>query len=274
MDEQEMLRGLVETLDRQHRAHKLINGGAMSAWTIQAGSPLAGDDDRSHPYEVGHAAAHALFVAHDHLLCLRSSFGREPIVVHTHGQFTLARAALENAARALWLLTPKDRATRITRCLAMRRKDVHTSFKRRDLVGARSPRTKEQALEDVNRVLAAALGITTGEAERVVKATPTSYRDMVREAGPAAGISADTAEALWGVCSALAHGDLTGTLDASELEITAARSVKGRDIATVKITGSVGKLYWITRATASTIDAGYDLYARRAASPYTLAAGS
>ena len=47
------------------------------------GSPLRGDDDRTHPYETSHAAWHALSHAVDHLHCLRSLL-RDAQVIHMY----------------------------------------------------------------------------------------------------------------------------------------------------------------------------------------------
>jgi hypothetical protein len=268
-DEQEFLGKLVRLAERQLERHRALEAQPQ-AWEIQPASPLAGDESKSHPYQVGHGAWHALTVAQDHLLCLHSSLHGEPgrVLIHTHAQFTLIRAGLENAARAVWLLRPKDRATRVTRRLAMQRNEVRASYKMRELVNDPGRRTKQQALEELNALLAAVLGIPDAEAEQVLKQTPDSYKDMVRDAAPEAGIPADTAELVWSAGSAIAHGDTHGTLSVLDKQVSAGRSVKGHGIALARVTGSVSGLYWAMLVAALFLDTGYDLYAQRASSPF------
>jgi hypothetical protein len=101
----EFLHKLARLVDCEHERHQALQPRPQ-AWDIQPGSPLAGDEAKSHPHDVGHGAWHALTVAQDHLLGLHSTLhsspqGRDRLMIHTHSQFTLLRAAMENAARAV-----------------------------------------------------------------------------------------------------------------------------------------------------------------------------
>ncbi|MER7850320.1 hypothetical protein ABTZ03_41045 [Kitasatospora sp. NPDC096077] len=86
-------------------------------WTLPPGSPLAGDDAKTDPYQVSHSAQHAIQAAVDHLHRLRSSLSqyenpeRPTLLLHSYGSFTLLRGALENGARTVWLLAPTTRAS-------------------------------------------------------------------------------------------------------------------------------------------------------------------
>ncbi|WP_433464026.1 hypothetical protein [Spirillospora sp. CA-128828] len=268
-DDQEFLGKLVRLAQRQSERHRALEARPQAS-DVQPGSPLAGDEAKSHPYQVGHGAWHALTVAQDHLLCLHSSLHGEPgrVLIHTHAQFTLIRAGLENAARAVWLLHSKDRATRVTRRLAMQRNEIRASYKMRELVGDPGRRTKQQALEELNTLLAAVLGVTDAEAEQVLKHTPVSYKDMVRDAAPVAGVPADAAELIWSAGSAIAHGDTHGTLSVLDKEVSAGRSAKGHGVAMARVTGSVSGLYWSMLVATLLLDTGYDLYTQRARSPF------
>ncbi|TYB43859.1 hypothetical protein [Actinomadura chibensis] len=267
-DEQEFLHKLARLLDREHQRHQEVQA-SPHAWEIQPGSPLAGDEAKSHPHDVGHGAWHALTVAQDHLLGLHSSLhGTDRLVIHTHAQFTLLRAGMENAARAVWLLHPADRPGRVTRRLAMQRAEIRAAHRIRGLLSNPGAKTLQQDLTDLYALLATALGVTAAEAEKTLNKTPASYKDMVRDAAPAAGYSADTAELIWSACSALAHGDTHGTLSVLDKQVTAAQSAKGNRIALARVTGSVSGLYWCTLAATSMLSAGYDLYAQRARAPY------
>lgn len=255
LDEQEYLVRLLHLAERQVQRHRDLEANPR-AWEIQPGSPLAGDESRSHPYQVGHGAWHALTVALDHLMCLHSSLcrdnddpsgrderdGSREVLIHTHAQFTLIRAGLENAARAVWLLRPRDRATRITRRLAMQRNETVQSYKMRKLLSDPGQRTEEAALRELNTLLAAALGITEDEAEQKLKRYPASYKAMVRDAAPEAELPADAAELLWSAGSAIAHGDTHGTLSVLDKQVQAGRSVQGHDIQMARVTGSVSGL--------------------------------
>lgn len=281
LDEQEYLVRLLRLGERQVQRHRNLEANPQAS-EIQAGSPLAGDESRSHPYQVGHGAWHALTVALDHLMCLHSSLCRDngdqagrgergerrEVLIHTHAQFTLIRAGLENAARAVWLLRPKDRATRITRRLAMQRSETVQSYKMRGLLSDPGRRTKEEALRELNTLLAAALGVTEDEAEQKLKRYPTSYKDMVRDAAPEAELQADAAELVWSACSAIAHGDTHGTLSVLDKEVSAGRSVKGHDIALARVTGSVSGLFWSMLVAERLLNTGYKLYRQRATAPF------
>ena len=75
---------------------------------------------------VSSAARTAISATVSHAGCLRDSLflwtGPERVTarLHTYGQLTLVRGALENASRAAWLLAPDDRATRVLRRLISR----------------------------------------------------------------------------------------------------------------------------------------------------------
>ncbi|MEV5576349.1 hypothetical protein AB0L06_40490 [Spirillospora sp. NPDC052269] len=192
--------------------------------------------------------------------------GNVHLAIHT--QYTLIRAGIENAARAVWLLQPKDRASRVTRRLVMQRNEIRAAHRLRDLLNQPGATTKQQALADLHALLATALGVTATEAEQIMKTTPASYKDMARDAAPAAGYTSDTAEVIWSICSALAHGDTHGTLSALDKQVTAARSAKGNDIAEIHLTSPVSGLYWCTLAATSMLSAGFELYAQRARAPF------
>jgi hypothetical protein len=127
-DEQQDLRRLLGLLERT-KPWEDLTGNPSDAWQAQAGSALAGDDAKTDPYQVSHAAWHALTVAVDHLHCLRNSLVADSdgddlsMRIHTqpttHGQSSLVRGAIENGARAVWLLGPTTRLIRVKRRLAL-----------------------------------------------------------------------------------------------------------------------------------------------------------
>jgi len=83
---------------------------------LRAGSSIAGDDDRCHPFDLSQAVRHLINATVDQL------HGIKTVLVDADRQhlavgFTLARAAIENTATALWILGPTDRRTRLERVL-------------------------------------------------------------------------------------------------------------------------------------------------------------
>lgn len=83
-------------------------------FAVLPGSSLAGDDRASHPFEVSQAVRHLINASVDQLHAvkvLQHDVGAEHLAVGS----TLARAALENTATALWILGPHSRNERLTR---------------------------------------------------------------------------------------------------------------------------------------------------------------
>ncbi|MEU8362677.1 hypothetical protein AB0C27_42340 [Nonomuraea sp. NPDC048882] len=241
-----------------------LTGEQPDAWRVDPRSALAGDDAKTDPYQVSHAAWHALTVAVDHLGCLKSSLlgdvngERAEVRIHTHAQSSLIRGAIENAARAVWLVGPKDRLTRISRPLALQAKETRDSFRMRALVQQPAAQTQEQRLQRLTGLLIAA-----GTPEEQTKAAlkNPAYSHIVRGAGDLTPLGADVAQVVWSGCSALAHGDAFGTLSILDRQIVA----KAGDVATIRITGSISSLFWCTVTATVMIEQGFQLYRQRSA---------
>jgi hypothetical protein len=75
---------------------------------VQPGSSLLKDDEVTSPYLLSHAVRGALVSAVDHLDAFRALI-QDAHVVHPRATLTLLRAALENAALAVWLLGPANK---------------------------------------------------------------------------------------------------------------------------------------------------------------------
>ena len=99
-------------------------GEAESPEAPDPGSPLDVLDQRlDHPYLISHLYASSVAVAHDHLVTIqRLIFAAQTVT--TWGSMTLVRAALENAATALWLLSDSDPDERCTRALQLAATDL------------------------------------------------------------------------------------------------------------------------------------------------------
>jgi hypothetical protein len=228
---------------------------------------LAGDDAKTDPYQISHSAWHALTVAVDHMQCLRSSLVSEltdrsaSISIHTHAQSSLIRGAFENGARAVWMLGPPTRLARVTRRLSLQAKEVRRSARMRELVGQPGPRTVEQREQQLIDLVTKA-GVGPAEAKKALRSP--QYSEIVKAAGELTTLGADIAEVVWSGCSSLAHGDISGTIGLLDKEIV--ESVG--DVNHVRITGSVGGLYWCTVASFVVINSGFDLFSARSTAPH------
>ncbi|GAB1694916.1 hypothetical protein [Krasilnikovia sp. M28-CT-15] len=266
-DEDRDLRKLLSLLDKADAWRETTDRPA-AAWHVQPGSPLAGDDAKTDPYQVSHSAWHALTVAVDHIQCLRSSLVSEltdrsaSILIHTHAQSSLIRGAFENGARAVWMLGPPTRLDRVTRRLSLQAKEVRHSARMQALVGHQGPRTVEQREQQLIDLVIKA-GVASHDAKKALRSP--QYSDIVKAAGELTELGADLAEVVWSGCSSLAHGDITGTIALLDREIVE----RVGDIHHVRITASVSGLYWCTIASFVLINAGFDLFRTRSTAPHS-----
>lgn len=161
---------------------------------VALGSSLAGDDAASHPFEVSQALRHLINAAVDQLHGAKT-------VVHDAGAHhlavtpTLARAALENAATALWILGPRTRDLRIERVLRWHTRNYLDADQTIGLFRDHTPTDhKEQVLEVARR----RPGIDTTNVARGYKiSTPIKEAEEYTEIG---------IHARWALASAFTHG--------------------------------------------------------------------
>jgi hypothetical protein len=245
-DEQEDLERLRIQLLRADAWAKYVGADAQ-AWAPQRGSDLAADNQLSKPFQTSHSVVRAIAVAIDHFNGLRlmilGSDGN-PTTLHlcTHAPLTLLRAAMENAATAIWMLVPNESHERVRRTLALAARDIRPSEQIKRLVGTTGPRNRDQRLSRIHAVAAQAGLVPTDLPE-------ARYEAIVRVAGAHTGITPDVAEALWRACSAASHGDLW--LIASVLERDRRR---GNDVAVVELEANAEVLAFTTTWCAALIE--------------------
>lgn len=255
----EHLWALVERVHaRQSRLERDPNAGR-----VRPGSELAADDRKSKPYQVSHAAHHALMAAVDHLHCLRSSMAgqrsgnRQMLTFHQQAQFALVRGGLENACRAVWMLAPQRRNERIRRRLALYMSELSAKAALvRDMGGNVS---EVDARREEIRQMAVDRGLVEDPGQVKKELHFPGYGEVVFEAGRVAAGDGSQARAIWRGCSALAHGDTWGTLAFLEREIEASTP----EVYTARVTCSVDHLYSMALVAESMMRLGFGYFDKR-----------
>jgi hypothetical protein len=205
---------MTTTNDEQRLINELMNVLRISEdWmatklaTVEAGSPFAGDDARTHPYELSHGVTQSITNAIDHLHCFRMALtgtGDDVLRLHTYAPFTLLRGAIENSAIAVWVMSPPGRRDRIVRHL---RHEMTSANKiKRILKEAGDPvapgtHDRETAL----LAIAGAYSIEDSKIKKEVTAT-----EIVKSASETVGLTDGKlamAFLFWKLCSGIAHGD-------------------------------------------------------------------
>lgn len=175
---------------------------------VESGSSFAGDDAKTHPFDLSQGVAQSIAVSVDHLHCLRMALtgtSDNVLSLHAYAPFTLLRAAVENAAIAVWVMSESNQNERILRHI--RHQLTSTKKLKRTLALAgetHAPVTNER--ENPLLDIADACGIDREQAAKEVTAT-----EMVRSASETTGFKKDEMDLMlmfWKISSAVAHGDL------------------------------------------------------------------
>jgi hypothetical protein len=120
-EEEDHLRQLGEALQAVTRWETHVVGIRDGGWEAAPGSELDAEDKLAHPFTVSSAAWSAILASISHLGTLRDSLFQftgptnVQAKIHTHGQLSLVRGALENASLGYWLLQPDQSIARIAR---------------------------------------------------------------------------------------------------------------------------------------------------------------
>jgi hypothetical protein len=258
--------------DRQLRS-VLAALGVVARWESRTGgsgqpapvdgSDLTDDDSSLHPYQVSHAAWAAISAAVSHLGVLRDSLftrtGPANVTarLHTHGQLSLVRGALETASRAVWLLEPDDRQVRLLRRL-------------------QQEWDESRQLEEVRREMCEP---AKSKAERFAQLSPLAeqagidpaaikdkaeYTTIVRGAARHTDIDPAVTVVIWKAGSSLAHGEVRGQIAYLTKEILGEASP---GVAQVQVTGNVLLLTAGVHSAVGMTKAAFDLYAKRSGLP-------
>jgi hypothetical protein len=236
---------------------------------LVAGSDLAYDDRRANPYQVSHAVWAAMFAGVSHLAVLRDSLfhatgpDRVEARIHTHGQFSLVRGALENASRVIWMLESDDADERLLRRLRLEWAESSAQAQVRELMGAPPGKSKDDRLKKLTDLLPPA---TTDQdqinAKQKAIKKRLDYGTIVEAAGSHLSSGSSQQLFLWKICSALAHGDFRGTLGYTEREVLPGPTP---GTAMAQITGSVSLLTYGSLVVIETMKVALKFYGKRAA---------
>jgi hypothetical protein len=229
---------------------------------VESGSSFAGDDAKTHPFDLSQGVAQSIAAAVDHLHCLRMALtgtGDNALRLHTYAPFTLLRATVENAAIAVWVMSASRRNERILRHI----RHQLTSFKKLKKTLALAGDTdatitneRENSLLDI----ADACGIDRAQATKEVTAT-----EMMRSASGATGFNTDEMDLMltfWKISSAVAHGD-RGYLPIFDQEVGA--QVRP-GVSSVRITAPTNWILSGSRGAVAMITAARRLAAQRGTS--------
>jgi hypothetical protein len=171
---------------------------AAPLWPVGAGSRLFRDDVRAAPWSISDAARSSMGAALDHLhaLCvLVTSTG----FLHVHAAYALARGCLENAAVALWIVSPEESAVRTERALRWYATDFRDSARAREEIGHDKRGFLDEMLVDLDRVDA-----STGFSGSVRQSL--DHTQILRDVDALVPRGEAHLLFLWRVCSGFAHG--------------------------------------------------------------------
>lgn len=224
-------------------------------WDVTPGSEFAQDDALTEGLPVSAAANTALQVAHDHWQVLHTSLRGEydaEVVLYLHGQYSLLRGAIENAARAVWLVGSEDRKVRITRRLAA--KNYELNLRRRVMA------KQEQADMSYYDHRLTNLQHLAAQAEVSLNTESSQYSQIVEKAGELIpGMGGSTASAVWGACSSLAHGD-DASINMFEIEV---QPPSGASTQVAQVNPSLSNLVFFVQVTHMMYEVGLQFYQQR-----------
>ena len=211
-EEDAKLRQLGQALEKVSRWERDVTGSQAGTWQTAPGSELEADDKLAHPFTVSPAPWSAITAAVSHLGALRDSIFRSNgpakvhAQIHTHGQLTLVRGALENASLAFWLLEDDQSAERIVRRMQEDWEEVRQLEAVRIEVGSSSAKTMTDREKEMTDFL-----VKVGADPVRLKKRP-GYGEIVKLAGMRQPTGARTAFVIWKACSSIAHGELRGLI--------------------------------------------------------------
>lgn len=168
--------------------------------------------------------------------------------------YTLCRAAIENAAASIWVLSPQERQTRVLRRLHFAADDHRDSVKVQELGGLVPVPSLQERLARL-----ADLGTRAGLTSSDVLGGTASWTSVVRAADGFLQNSEHEVEMLWRLSSGFAHGrpwaNLSGLQRGEVAEV-------GGDVVHIEMTSSIKTLSLCVGVTLQLLEAALKLAER------------
>lgn len=233
---------------------------------VAPGSPLAGDDRKADPFQVSHAVASAIHVAVDHAESFRrlvegcGTCSPAQMTFGLNSYYSILRGAMENAARAIWLLAPESRNERLLRRLRLQTDNVMNSDKVASAMGTATAKPLAVRLDRVREI-----AVRAGLDPQLATKRPGNL-DVIRSAGAHVGgaDAADHTEALWRACSGSAHGDAWAGLSMHDRDVQS----RNRNVVTLRLTASTRFLTTVAAEAFAVIESAHELFDLRNKPPY------
>lgn len=170
---------------------------------VPAGRKLARDSRESHPALISTFVVSDLLVAAEHIETLRAMIAGG--LVMPRAPFTLLRAAVEGATASLWLLSPTSRRVRARRAVLRAEASGRAETHLERALGTERDHTRRRIAMDAAM---ARIGI---EEKRVTEALKETRTTTMLSAIADINVG-DYREAMWRLCSGLAHGEIYATV--------------------------------------------------------------
>lgn len=228
------------------------------------GSPLFGDDEWTTTFPLSQAAWHAISAAIDNLHAFRTltvSGGPTDYHVNTrpYGCFPNLRAGMENAATAIWMLAPNNRAERVARYLRWCRQETWYRRKALQLQGSTAP-DNDAMHEWIDAVIEA-----RAISYELLKDRPR-FEEMIFLGAEHVGMTGNVGQLVWQTMSGMAHGERWASLTLNDMEQTG--SLPNPEHVTVRVTTPAGRLILFATVASRYLSGALDLLDKRRASPY------
>lgn len=201
---------------------------------VGEGSSLSGDDKKSHPYRVSHAARMCLVGGVDHLHAAKSLVV-DLRMLHASAVYSLVRGSLENFAAAFWILHPAKRNDRIEHTLRWHARNFNDQLIALKQRGLADESTRDAKLAKLDAV-AAPRGISTVDVHNGYRSsTAVKYAEQ----------HSSRCDPLfpWQICSGFAHGRPWAVLGMSEQE---AYETTDPGVVNLKLTSDLSRVLYPT----------------------------
>lgn len=257
--EQQYQAALHQTFDNAKHLMAASSDGKL--WPRpQRGSRMEADDQETQPHQLSHFTQGLINSAIEHFHATAELIRRDDgLHIHSSPPFTLCRTAVETAANAYWLLSPKDQQTRLRRHATCVQQDTADYEQVTKIVNERSKQPHDPKVFDERRKWAADF-----KAKHDLKAVPGSLSTtgMIKDVD--AAIAQDEGrhndrhmEIYWRTASGFIHGRQWAALNVLVKDQVVPL---GDSTATVKLTSTPSRVLWGTGAASEMIDRSLALY--------------